>query len=82
MQALAYVNDAVYAEDEKLNVWNVAGAAAAKVIVGAPFDTVSCVDDGPAGPYFYPKSLSVPACCISGSRPQIRCCTCREHPIF
>jgi WD40 repeat protein len=52
VQALTYVNGTLYAEDEKLNGWKVSGDTATKTIIAAPFDSISCFDDGPAGPYF------------------------------
>jgi hypothetical protein len=52
VQALTNVNDTLYAEGERLNAWKVSDPAAARVITAAPFDTVSCFDEGPVGPYF------------------------------
>lgn len=52
VKALTYANGALYAQDEKLNVWNVSGPTAAKVMAATLSVSVSCFDDSPAGPYF------------------------------
>jgi WD40 repeat protein len=52
VKALTYVNDALYAEDDKLNVWNVSGSTPTKVINGPGFESLSALDDSPTGPYF------------------------------
>jgi WD40 repeat protein len=57
VNALTDVNEALYAEDEKLNTWNVSGPTAAKVITTAPSDSVGCFDDSPSGPYFTSEIL-------------------------
>lgn len=51
VHAMAYVNGALYAEDEKLSAWNVSGRGAVKTATTAPFGSTSCYDDSPAGPY-------------------------------
>jgi WD40 repeat protein len=52
VHAMAYVNGALYAEDEKLSAWNVSGRGAVKTATAAPFDSTGCFDGSQAGPYF------------------------------